>query len=41
MSTFAPARGVGAFVAINKFDFGAATAMAGVVNDLIGSLAPR
>jgi serine-type D-Ala-D-Ala carboxypeptidase/endopeptidase len=39
--TFAPARGVGAFVAINKFDFGAAAAMAGVVNDLIGALAPR
>ena len=38
---FAPARGVGAFAAINKFDFGAAMAMANVVNDLIGSLAPR
>jgi D-alanyl-D-alanine-carboxypeptidase/D-alanyl-D-alanine-endopeptidase len=40
-TAFAPTRGVGAFVAINKFDFGAATAMAGVVNQLIGELAPR
>ena len=35
-TAFAPTRGVGAFVAINKFDFGAAMAMAGVVNHLIG-----
>jgi serine-type D-Ala-D-Ala carboxypeptidase/endopeptidase len=40
-TAFAPTRGVGAFVAINKFDFGAAMAMAGVVNQLIGELAPR
>jgi D-alanyl-D-alanine-carboxypeptidase/D-alanyl-D-alanine-endopeptidase len=40
-TAFAPTRGVGVFVAINKFDFGAATAMAGVVNHLIGELAPR
>jgi serine-type D-Ala-D-Ala carboxypeptidase/endopeptidase len=40
-TAFAPTRGVGAFVAINKFDFGAAMAMAGVVNHLIGDLAPR
>jgi D-alanyl-D-alanine-carboxypeptidase/D-alanyl-D-alanine-endopeptidase len=40
-TAFAPTRGVGAFVAINKFDFGAAMAMAGVVNHLIGELAPR
>jgi serine-type D-Ala-D-Ala carboxypeptidase/endopeptidase len=40
-TAFAPTRGVGAFVAINKFDFGAAMAMAGVVNDLIAALAPR
>jgi D-alanyl-D-alanine-carboxypeptidase/D-alanyl-D-alanine-endopeptidase len=38
---FAPARGVGAFVAINQFDFGAAMTMATVVNDLIAQLAPR
>jgi D-alanyl-D-alanine-carboxypeptidase/D-alanyl-D-alanine-endopeptidase len=40
-TAFAPTRGVGAFVAINKFDFAAAMAMAGVVNHLIGELAPR
>jgi serine-type D-Ala-D-Ala carboxypeptidase/endopeptidase len=40
-TAFAPTRGVGAFVAINKFDFGAATAMTGVINHLIGELAPR
>jgi D-alanyl-D-alanine-carboxypeptidase/D-alanyl-D-alanine-endopeptidase len=38
---FAPVRGIGAFVAINKFDLGAALTMAGVVNHLIGELAPR
>jgi D-alanyl-D-alanine-carboxypeptidase/D-alanyl-D-alanine-endopeptidase len=38
---FAPTRGVGAFVAINKFDFGAATTMTAFVNDLIAQLAPR
>jgi serine-type D-Ala-D-Ala carboxypeptidase/endopeptidase len=38
---FAPARGVGAFVAINTFDFGAAQKMADAVNDLIAALAPR
>jgi D-alanyl-D-alanine-carboxypeptidase/D-alanyl-D-alanine-endopeptidase len=40
-TAFAPTRGVGAFVAINKFDFGVAMTMAAVVNDLIGDLAPR
>lgn len=40
-TAFAPMRGIGAFVVINKFDFGAAMAMAGVVNHLIGELAPR
>ncbi len=40
-TAFAPTRGIGAFVAINKFDFGVAMAMAGVVNNLIGELAPR
>jgi D-alanyl-D-alanine-carboxypeptidase/D-alanyl-D-alanine-endopeptidase len=40
-TAFAPTRGIGVFVAINKFDFGAGTAMAGVVNQLIGELAPR
>ena len=38
---FAPTRGVGAFAAINEFNFGAAQKMAEVVNDLIATLAPR
>jgi D-alanyl-D-alanine-carboxypeptidase/D-alanyl-D-alanine-endopeptidase len=38
---FAPTRGVGALVAINKFDFSAAMTMAEAVNDLIAGLAPR
>jgi D-alanyl-D-alanine-carboxypeptidase/D-alanyl-D-alanine-endopeptidase len=38
---FAPTRGVAAFVAINKFDFGAAMAMAAAVNEMIAALAPR
>ena len=38
---FAPTKGVGAFVAINEFNFGAALNMAKTVNDLIGALAPR
>jgi len=38
---FAPTRGVGAFVAINQFDFPAAGTMATFVNDLIAQLAPR
>jgi len=38
---FAPAHGVGAFVSINAFDVAGATAMAGVVNDLIADLAGR
>ena len=38
---FAPARGVAVFIAINKFDFAAAAAMAQVANDLIATLAPR
>jgi D-alanyl-D-alanine-carboxypeptidase/D-alanyl-D-alanine-endopeptidase len=40
-AAFAPTRGVGVFVAINKFDFAAGVAMAGVVNHLIEELAPR
>jgi D-alanyl-D-alanine-carboxypeptidase/D-alanyl-D-alanine-endopeptidase len=40
-TAFAPTRGIGAFVAINKFDFAAAMGMAAVVNHLIGELAPR
>lgn len=40
-AAFAPSRGVGAFIAINKFDFGAAMAMASAVNDMIAALAPR
>ncbi len=38
-TAFAPTRGIGAFVAINKFDFGAAMAMASIINRLIGELA--
>ncbi len=38
---FAPTRGVAVFIAINKFDFAAAAAMAAVTNDLIATLAPR
>lgn len=40
-TAFAPTRGVGVFIAINKFDFGAAMAMAGAVNELIAQLALR
>ncbi|MGB6968345.1 MAG: D-alanyl-D-alanine-carboxypeptidase/endopeptidase AmpH, partial [Methyloceanibacter sp.] len=38
---FAPTRGVAVFIAINKFDFGAAIAMGALANDLIATLAPR
>ena len=38
---FAPAHDVAVFVAINKFDFGAAMAMAEAANALIANLAPR
>lgn len=38
---FAPTRGVGVFIAINKFDFAASMEMAEVVNGLIATLAPR
>jgi CubicO group peptidase (beta-lactamase class C family) len=40
-AAFAPSRGIGAFVAINQFDFGAAGAMTSAVNELIATLAPR
>lgn len=40
-AAFSPTRGIGAFVVINEFDFAAAQSMAGVVNDLIATLAPR
>jgi D-alanyl-D-alanine-carboxypeptidase/D-alanyl-D-alanine-endopeptidase len=40
-AAFAPARGIGAFVAINQFDFGAAAGMTSAVNELIATLAPR
>ncbi len=40
-AAFAPARGIGAFVAINQFDFGAAGAMTAAVNEMIATLAPR
>jgi D-alanyl-D-alanine-carboxypeptidase/D-alanyl-D-alanine-endopeptidase len=38
---FAPTRGVGVFVAVNKFDLAAGQAMAEAANDLIADLAPR
>ncbi|MGV8057545.1 MAG: D-alanyl-D-alanine-carboxypeptidase/endopeptidase AmpH [Smithellaceae bacterium] len=38
---FAPTRGVAVFIAINKFDFAAAAAMAQTANDMIAILAPR
>jgi D-alanyl-D-alanine-carboxypeptidase/D-alanyl-D-alanine-endopeptidase len=40
-AAFAPAHGVGVFIAISQFDLSAAVAMAKAVNDLIGALAPR
>jgi D-alanyl-D-alanine-carboxypeptidase/D-alanyl-D-alanine-endopeptidase len=40
-TAFAPARGIGVFVAINQFDVSAAGKMAQVANDLIATLAPR
>ncbi len=40
-TAFAPTRGVGVFIAINKFDFTAAKGMAEAVNELIATLAPR
>jgi serine-type D-Ala-D-Ala carboxypeptidase/endopeptidase len=40
-AAFAPTRGVGAFIVINQFNFGAAMAMATAVNDMIAALAPR
>jgi len=40
-AAFAPTRGVGAFVAINEYNFASAMKMAGVVNDMIANLAPR
>jgi D-alanyl-D-alanine-carboxypeptidase/D-alanyl-D-alanine-endopeptidase len=38
---FAPARGTAVFIAINKFDFGAALAMGQFANELLEQLAPR
>lgn len=38
---FSPARGIGVFVSINKFDFAAGTYMPAFVNELISQLAPR
>jgi D-alanyl-D-alanine-carboxypeptidase/D-alanyl-D-alanine-endopeptidase len=40
-TAFSPTRGIGVFVAINRFDFSAAMSMAKAANDLIGELAPR
>jgi serine-type D-Ala-D-Ala carboxypeptidase/endopeptidase len=41
LTAFAPTRGIGAFVAIKKFDFAVAGEMAKVVNNMIEELAPR
>jgi len=38
---FAPTRGVAVFIAINKFDFGAAFTMGEFANELLEELAPR
>lgn len=38
---FSPSRNIGAFVAINQFNFATSMEMATVVNDLIATLAPR
>jgi D-alanyl-D-alanine-carboxypeptidase/D-alanyl-D-alanine-endopeptidase len=38
---FAPTRGVGAFAAMNEFNFAAAQKMAEIVNEMIATLAPR
>ncbi len=40
-TAFAPARGVGVFVAINAFNLAGGLAMMKAANDLIGELAPR
>jgi serine-type D-Ala-D-Ala carboxypeptidase/endopeptidase len=40
-TAFAPTRGIGAFVAVNKFDFAVAGEMAKVVNHMIGELVPH
>jgi D-alanyl-D-alanine-carboxypeptidase/D-alanyl-D-alanine-endopeptidase len=38
---FAPAKGAAVFIAINKYDFGAAMAMGALANELIATLTPR
>jgi serine-type D-Ala-D-Ala carboxypeptidase/endopeptidase len=38
---FAPSKNIGAFVAINQFNFAAGTGMATMVNDLIATVEPR
>jgi serine-type D-Ala-D-Ala carboxypeptidase/endopeptidase len=40
-AAFAPTRGIGAFIAINTFDFSAAKGMADAVNEMIAALAQR
>lgn len=40
-TAFAPSRDVGVFIAINQFNFSAGMEMANIVNNLIGTLAPR
>jgi D-alanyl-D-alanine-carboxypeptidase/D-alanyl-D-alanine-endopeptidase len=40
-TAFSPARSIGVFVAINRFNVSTAMAMAKAANDLIGELAPR
>ena len=38
---FAPGKGVGAFVVVNRIDFGMFGGLVGNVNELIASLVPR
>jgi D-alanyl-D-alanine-carboxypeptidase/D-alanyl-D-alanine-endopeptidase len=40
-TAFSPTRGLGVFVAINRFNLPAAMTMAKEVNDLISELTPR
>jgi serine-type D-Ala-D-Ala carboxypeptidase/endopeptidase len=40
-AAFAPTRGIGAFIAINTFDFTAAKSMADAINGMIAALAQR
>lgn len=40
-TAFAPSKGIGGFIAINKFDVNAATSMAKLLTDTITELAQR